>query len=99
MLFEVNVSISSFSKSVIAFHDPPLIIEFIDGPDAERRFSAGAGFCAPLQKLCSVIYSALRFFKIFLANGSLISLCLGTVSIAPFLGFIQSECEAPSLFR
>lgn len=31
------------------------------------------------------------FFKIFLARGSLISLCLGTASIVPFLGFIQIE--------
>jgi hypothetical protein len=47
----------------------------------------------------SVNYSALRFFKILFANGSLISLCRGIASIAPFFGFIQSECEAPSRFR
>jgi hypothetical protein len=47
----------------------------------------------------SVVYSAFRFFKIFFANGSLISLCRGTASIDPSFGLIQSECEAPSRFK
>jgi hypothetical protein len=64
----------------------------------QRILFSGRGFLHSAAK-ASVIYSALRFFKIFIANGSLISLCLGTVSIAPFFGFIQSECELPSLFR
>jgi hypothetical protein len=29
----------------------------------------------------------------------LISVCLGTASIAPFFGLIQSEWDAPSRFR
>jgi hypothetical protein len=48
---------------------------------------------------CSVYHSAFRFFKIFFANGSLISMCRGIASIAPFFGLIQRECEAPSLFK
>ena len=48
---------------------------------------------------CSGFHSAFRFFKIFFANGSLISMCLGTASITPFFGLIQRECEVPSLFK
>jgi len=44
-------------------------------------------------------HSAFRFFKIFLANGSLISGCHGTASTAPFFGLIQSECETPLAFE
>lgn len=36
-------------------------------------------------------YSASNRLRIFLAKGSLISLCRGTASEMPFLGFIQME--------
>jgi hypothetical protein len=61
-------------------------------------FESG-GLSGPSLISDSVIHAASRFFKIFFANGSLISLCLGTDSIAPVFGFIQSECEAPSRFK
>jgi len=48
---------------------------------------------------CSVFHSAFKFFKIFFANGSLISECRGTASVTPFFGLIQSECDLPSRFR
>jgi hypothetical protein len=44
-------------------------------------------------------YSASSFLRIFLAKGSLISVCLGTASMTPFLGFIQSEWRPPSRLR
>ena len=47
-----------------------------------------------LDMLYSVFYSAFRFFKIFFANGSLISMCRGSASTTPFLGLIQREWEA-----
>jgi hypothetical protein len=56
-------------------------------------------FARPTAANGLVIYSALRFFKIFFTNGSLISMCRGTASIIPFFGLIQSECEAPSRFK
>jgi hypothetical protein len=48
---------------------------------------------------CSVPHSASKFFSIFIANGSLISVCRGTASTTPVFGLIQSECEVPSRFR
>jgi hypothetical protein len=50
-------------------------------------------FLRRLNLPCSVAYSALRFFKIFFANGSLISACRGTASIAPFFGLIQGQID------
>ena len=61
--------------------------------------SAGAGFLRSAGRKCSVTYSAFKFFKIFLANGSFISACPGTASTAPFFGLIQSEWEAPCRLR
>ena len=77
----------------------------LTGPDLLYGFAHR--FCRPRRTATdlaperpgSIFHSALRFFKIFFANGSLISVCRGTASIAPFFGLIQSECEAPSLFR
>ena len=42
---------------------------------------------------------ASRLFSIFLTNGSLISACRGTASIAPVFWLIHGACEAPSHFK
>jgi len=44
-------------------------------------------------------YEASKLFNIFLAKGSLISVCLGTASTTPVLGLIHSEWAFPSRFR
>ena len=55
-------------------------------------------YCTRLRGIL-IVHSASKFFKIFFANGSLISLCRGMASIIPVLGLIQSACELPSRFR
>jgi len=44
-------------------------------------------------------HQAPRFRKIFLASGSLTSVCRGIVSTRPVRGLIQMECDRPSHFR
>lgn len=44
-------------------------------------------------------YSAFKLFRVFIAKGSLISLCRGTASMVPVLEFIHRECDPPSLLR
>ena len=58
-----------------------------------------------LTALASIIFCcrngqfALRLFRIFIASGSLTSVCLGTASTTPVRGLIHNECALPSLFK
>jgi hypothetical protein len=57
-----------------------------------------AGFSAEMVD-GSWVYNASKLRNIFWAKGSLISVCLGTVSTTPVLGLIHNEWDDPSRLR
>ena len=89
--------VSPYPTGTLTPQDTPSFAWRNNGQAHRRQWSI-----AELPSECSAllgVYSAPRFFRIFLANGSFTSLCRGTASITPLFGFIQRECDPPSLFR